>query len=250
MAPRDPILGLNEQFAADPNPNKVNLGVGVYYDENGKLPLLKCVAAAEQQLVEAPSRAATCPSTASPPTTRRCRAWCSVPTARWARPRGHRAGPGRHRGPEGRRRLPQARAPGPVLISDPSWENHRALFTRAGFEVGDLPVLRRLRDAAASTLPACSAALQAAPPAPSSCCTPAATTRPATTSRPSSGPRWCSAVKSVRPGAFLDMAYQGFGEGMAEDGAVIGQFMASGWTSSSPPRFRRASRSTASASAR
>ena len=42
MAPRDPILGLNEQFAADPNPNKVNLGVGVYYDENGKLPLLGC----------------------------------------------------------------------------------------------------------------------------------------------------------------------------------------------------------------
>ena len=43
MAPRDPILGLNEQFAADPNPAKVNLGVGVYYDENGKLPLLRCV---------------------------------------------------------------------------------------------------------------------------------------------------------------------------------------------------------------
>ena len=39
MAPRDPILGLNEQFAADPNPAKVNLGVGVYYDENGK-PML------------------------------------------------------------------------------------------------------------------------------------------------------------------------------------------------------------------
>ena len=54
MAPRDPILGLNEQFNADPNPNKVNLGVGVYYDENGKLPLLKCVAAAEKMLLEAP----------------------------------------------------------------------------------------------------------------------------------------------------------------------------------------------------
>ena len=53
MAPRDPILGLNEQFNADPNPSKVNLGVGVYTDENGKLPLLACVAAAERQLVEA-----------------------------------------------------------------------------------------------------------------------------------------------------------------------------------------------------
>ena len=55
--PRDPILGLNEQFNADPNPAKVNLGVGVYYDENGKLPLLACVRAAEKQLIEAPKAA-------------------------------------------------------------------------------------------------------------------------------------------------------------------------------------------------
>ena len=54
MAPRDPILGLNEQFAADPNPAKVNLGVGVYYDDNGKLPLLQCVQAAEHAMMEAP----------------------------------------------------------------------------------------------------------------------------------------------------------------------------------------------------
>jgi aromatic-amino-acid transaminase len=40
MAPRDPILGLNEQFAADKSPHKVNLGVGVYFNEDGKLPLL------------------------------------------------------------------------------------------------------------------------------------------------------------------------------------------------------------------
>src|SRR5688500_17445557 len=55
MAPRDPILGLNEQFNADPNPAKVNLGVGVYYDDNGKLPLLKCVAQAERQMMETPT---------------------------------------------------------------------------------------------------------------------------------------------------------------------------------------------------
>ena len=53
MAPRDPILGLNEQFAADTRPGKVNLGVGVYFDENGKLPLLACVAEAERTLVAA-----------------------------------------------------------------------------------------------------------------------------------------------------------------------------------------------------
>ena len=54
MAPRDPILGLNEQFAADTNPNKVNLGVGVYFDDNGKLPLLQCVQAAEKALMDTP----------------------------------------------------------------------------------------------------------------------------------------------------------------------------------------------------
>src|SRR3990167_3156715 len=55
MAPRDPILGLNEQFNADTNPAKVNLGVGVYYDDNGKLPLLGCVLAAEKAMMDKPS---------------------------------------------------------------------------------------------------------------------------------------------------------------------------------------------------
>lgn len=55
MAPRDPILGLNEQFAADTHPNKVNLGVGVYYDDQGKLPLLGCVLAAEKRMAEKPA---------------------------------------------------------------------------------------------------------------------------------------------------------------------------------------------------
>jgi aromatic-amino-acid transaminase len=54
LAPRDPILGLTEQFNADPSPAKVNLGVGVYFDENGKLPLLECVAKAKAQILSAP----------------------------------------------------------------------------------------------------------------------------------------------------------------------------------------------------
>ena len=50
MAPRDPILGVTEAFNADTNPNKVNLGVGVYYDDNGKVPVLDCVRYAEQKI--------------------------------------------------------------------------------------------------------------------------------------------------------------------------------------------------------
>ena len=53
MAPRDPILGLNEAFAADTRAEKVNLGVGVYYDDNGKIPLLAAVRAAEKARLEA-----------------------------------------------------------------------------------------------------------------------------------------------------------------------------------------------------
>src|SRR5258707_13914296 len=52
MAPSDPILGITELFVADTNPKKVNLGVGVYYDDNGKVPLLECVRVAERELLE------------------------------------------------------------------------------------------------------------------------------------------------------------------------------------------------------
>ena len=53
MAPRDPILGLNEAFNADTRPHKVNLGVGVYYSEAGRIPLLKAVELAEKTRAEA-----------------------------------------------------------------------------------------------------------------------------------------------------------------------------------------------------
>lgn len=50
--PGDPILGLKEKFVADNNPKKVNLGVGVYYDEEGKLPVLECVKEAEKRIAD------------------------------------------------------------------------------------------------------------------------------------------------------------------------------------------------------
>src|SRR5438067_13277108 len=53
MAPSDPILGITEAYVADPNPKKVNLGVGVYYDDAGKVPLLECVRRAESERLKA-----------------------------------------------------------------------------------------------------------------------------------------------------------------------------------------------------
>src|SRR5690349_1333025 len=52
LAPKDPILGVTEAFVADTNPKKVNLGVGVYYDDAGRVPLLECVQRVERQGVE------------------------------------------------------------------------------------------------------------------------------------------------------------------------------------------------------
>lgn len=54
MAPRDPTIGITEMFNADANPEKINLGVGVYCDESGKVPLLDCVRKAEARLMEKP----------------------------------------------------------------------------------------------------------------------------------------------------------------------------------------------------
>ena len=112
MAPRDPILGLNEQFNADPNPAKVNLGVGVYYDDNGKLPLLKCVQAAEKLMMEAPKARGYLPidGIAAYDKAVQGLVFGADSAARQGRPRRHRAGARRHRRPEARRRLPEARA--------------------------------------------------------------------------------------------------------------------------------------------
>ena len=53
MAPRDPILGLNEAFNADTRANKINLGVGVYFTDEGRMPLLRAVAEAEKARIAA-----------------------------------------------------------------------------------------------------------------------------------------------------------------------------------------------------
>jgi aromatic-amino-acid transaminase len=232
MAPRDPILGLNEQFAADPNPNKVNLGVGVYYDENGKLPLLKCVAAAEQQLVEAAKPRGYLPIDGIAAYDQAVQGLvfgadsAVVREKRVATVQALGGTGGLKVGADFLRQLrPQAR----VLISAPSWENHRALFTRAGFEVGEYPYYAAaLRNEGGIDFPGMKAALQAADAGTvvvlHACChnptgydlTPA---------------QWDEVVALVRSRGlvpFLDMAYQGFGAGLAEDGAAVAKFIASG----------------------
>lgn len=229
MAPRDPILGLNEQFNADPNPAKVNLGVGVYYDENGKLPLLKCVASAEKQMQEASKPRGYLPIDGIAAYDKAVQGLvfgadsAAVLEGRVATVQGLGGTGGLKIGADFLKRLnPNAQ----VLISDPSWENHRALFTNAGFTVNTYPYYdadKRGVNAAGML-----AALQAAPKGTivvlHACCH-----NP--TGYDLSPAEWAKVVEVVKTQglvAFLDMAYQGFGDGIAQDGAVVAQFLASG----------------------
>lgn len=229
MAPRDPILGLNEQFAADPNPGKVNLGVGVYFDENGKLPLLQCVQQAEQQLLAAPKPHGYLPIDGIAAYDKAVQALvfgadsAAVADGRIATVQAIGGTGGLKVGADFLHWLDPAAK---VLISDPSWENHRALFTHAGFAVETYAYYdAATRDIRFDDM---LAALQAAPAGTvvvlHACChnptgydlTPA---------------QWARVVETVKARAlvpFLDMAYQGFGDGISEDGAVVGQFLAAG----------------------
>jgi len=229
MAPRDPILGLNEQFNADPNPAKVNLGVGVYYDDDGKLPILKCVAQAEKLMMEVPTARGYLPIDGIAAYDKAVQSLVfgadstAVKEGRVATVQGIGGTGGLKIGADFLKRVNSSAK---VLISDPSWENHRALFTNAGFTVETYPYY----DAAKRGVDfdGMLAALNATPAGTivvlHACChnptgydiTPA---------------QWgqvVDAVKSRQLVAYLDMAYQGFGEGIAEDGAVIAQFVAAG----------------------
>ena len=229
MAPRDPILGLNEQFASDPKPNKVNLGVGVYTDENGMLPLLACVAVAEQGLVQAAKPRGYLPIDGIAAYDREVQRLvfsadsAAVRAGRVATVQAVGGTGGLKVGADLLKRLNPGAT---VLISDPSWENHRALFTNAGFVVSSYPyydvatrgvdfaaMRAALQEADAGTI----VVLHACCHNPTGCdLTPA---------------QWaevilvCEACGLV---PFLDMAYQGFGAGLAEDAAAIEAFMASG----------------------
>ena len=227
MAPRDPILGLNEQFNADPNPAKVNLGVGVYYDANGKLPLLECVASAEKRMLEAPKARGYLPIDGIAAYDKAVQGLvfgaAAAQSGRIATVQALGGTGGLKVGADFLRRLvPEAG----VLISDPSWENHRALFTQAGFKVASYPyydaarrgiAFEALLGALGSAEPGTVVVLHACCHNPTGCdLTPA---------------QWAQVIavlgsRSLVP--FLDMAYQGFGQGLQEDGAVVQQFLAAG----------------------
>jgi aromatic-amino-acid transaminase len=229
LAARDPILGMNEAFNADPNPAKVNLGVGVYFDEQGKLPILGCVRAAEKQLAEAPKPKGYLPIDGIAAYDRAVQELvfgadsAALAEGRIATVQTLGGTGGLKVGADFLQRLNPAAK---VLISDPSWENHRALFTQAGFEVQTYPYYDAKTHGVRAE--AMLAALNAAEPGTvvvlHACCH-----NP--TGCDLDPAQWAQVVQALQARKlvpFLDMAYQGFGDGIAEDGAVVRQFIAAG----------------------
>jgi aromatic-amino-acid transaminase len=233
MAPRDPILGLNEQFNADPNPAKVNLGVGVYFDDNGKLPLLQCVQQAEKMMMEAPKARGYLPIDGIAAYDKAVQGLvfgadsAAVKSGRIATVQTLGGTGGLKVGADLLKRMaPNAT----VLISDPSWENHRALFEGAGFTVGQYPYYDAAKRDTEGGIDFAGmlAALNAAAPGTIAVLHACCHNPTGYDITPAQWAQVIQAVKSRQLTPFLDMAYQGFGEGIKEDGAVVGMFIEAG----------------------
>ena len=225
MAPRDPILGITDAYNADKNPNKVNLGVGIYYDDTGKIPVLECVKRAERQLAAASAPRGYLPIDGIPAYDKAVRELVFGAGAKAVQENRvvtvqTLGGTGGLK--EGADFLRQAAPRAEVWISDPSWENHRALFENAGFKVNTYAYY----DAASHGLnfPAMLAALNALPAGAiavlHACCH-----NP--TGVDLSPEQWTQVIETVRARGitpFLDIAYQGFADGLDADGTVVRRF--------------------------
>ena len=222
LAPRDPILGLNEQFNADTRPTKVNLGVGVYFDDQGRIPLLQAVQKAELARVQAAVARGYLPIEGIAAYNKGAQELVlgkNSPLIAAGRVITMQAlgGTGALKiGADYLRLLvPNAK----VAISDPSWENHRALFERAGFVVdnytyydaathglnfkGMLDSLNAMPAETVVVLHAC-------------CHNPTGVD-----ATPEQWKQIAELVKAKNLIPFLDIAYQGFGDGLEPDAAAV-----------------------------
>ena len=229
MAPRDPILGLNEAFNADSRTTKVNLGVGVYFDDNGKIPLLNAVKVAEKARLEA------MPSRGYQPIDGLAAYNQAVQVMLFGKDSPLLAegkvvtaqalgGTGALKvGADYLKRL----LPGAtVYISDPSWENHRAIFETAGFPVDSYPYYdAATRGVNFAAMKSCLNSLQAGSIIVLHACCHNPTGADLTEAQ------WREIIEVIQARGlvpFIDMAYQGFADGIAEDALALNLFVASG----------------------
>jgi aromatic-amino-acid transaminase len=213
MAPSDPILGVTEAFVADQHPKKVNLGVGVYTDDNGKIPLLECVRHAESERLKTASPRGYLPIDGLAAYDKAVQALVFGEESKNIVTVQALGGTGGLK--IGADFLKLIRPEAEVWISDPSWENHKQLFEAAGFSVKSYPyyepTTRGLDFAgmqrALNGIPAGSVVVLHA------CCH-----NP--TGVDLSKEQWSAVLELVRSRGllpFLDLAYQGFAEGLEDD---------------------------------
>ncbi|WP_282413503.1 amino acid aminotransferase [Pseudomonas sp. PS01299] len=231
MAPRDPILGLNEAFNADTRTTKVNLGVGVYCNEEGRIPLLRAVIEAETIRAAQHASRGYLPIdgiAAYDQAVQKLLFGNDSPLIAAGRIVTTQAVGGTGALKIGADFLKQLLPNAVVAISDPSWENHRALFETAGFPVqnyryydaashdvnraGMLDDLNALPNGSIVVLHAC-------------CHNPTGVDL-----TPADWKNVLDVVKAKGHVPFLDMAYQGFGDGIDEDAAAVRLFAESGLT--------------------
>jgi aromatic-amino-acid transaminase len=227
----DPIFALVDAFNQDARPQKVNLSIGIYFDERGRLPVLQCVQEAEKRILAEGG--------AKPYLPMEGEAACRAQVGQLLLGAGHpalaeaRVATIQTVGSSGglkvgadflRTWLPQSE----VWVSDPTWDNHRSMFEGSGFRVNSYPYYDpatgglRFEDmlACLKGLPARSIVLLHA------CCH-----NP--TGVDLSPAQWDALIPVLREREllpYLDLAYQGFGDGIEEDAHSVRALATSGLT--------------------
>ncbi|MEN4904146.1 amino acid aminotransferase [Luteimonas sp. TWI1437] len=229
LVPGDPILGLTEAYNADPRTTKVNLGVGIYYDEAGRIPVLDAVREVEQRLAAEAKPRGYLPIDGMPDYTRATRELlfgADSPLLADGRVATTQTIGGSGALRTGADLLKKLLPHATIAISTPSWENHRAVFGAVGFEVVDytyfdparhgidfdgmLADLRKLEAGTVVLLHAC-------------CHNP--------TGADLTADQWRQVIEVLGERGlfpFVDMAYQGFDQGIAQDAAAVRLLAASG----------------------
>jgi aspartate aminotransferase/aromatic-amino-acid transaminase len=228
-APADSILGLTDAFRKDPNPHKVNLGVGVYKDETGRTPILDCVKAAEKILLERESSKSYLPISGDPTYAAEVQkllfgAAGEVITSGRAATAHAPGGTGALRvgGDLLKKFYPKAT----VWISGPTWANHKGVFKTCGFPLAEYPYYNPTTRSL--DFPAMVECLLAVPAGDivllHACCH-----NPSGVDLTAEQWREVAAIAAKKGWVpFLDFAYQGFGEGIEADRCGIEAFAAAG----------------------
>ena len=218
----DPILSLNEAFQKDPRADKVNLSIGIYFDDEGRIPVLECVRQAEAQMLAESGPKPYLPMEGAAAARAGVQALLfgagheALAAGRVATIQTVGSSGGLKVGADFIKRWLPASA---VWVSDPTWDNHRAMFEGAGIAVNTYPYydaatgglkFEAMRQALAA-LPARSIVLLHA------CCH-----NP--TGVDLSREQWAALIPVLKDRQlipYLDLAYQGYGDGIEDDAHAI-----------------------------